>query len=241
MLRVKKRHVELGGESMTVPQVVSNGTIDYDEFVDVVSNGDRSTANEVISVISRIQRSMSFMLARGDRVQTPIGTFSVSMGVGERDAFGAFELSPKNARVNFRPSQDMIKEVRERIDIELDSTVSVLRPAIDAVENATVDVPAGTIIPESLVYVRGKNLEFNPANETEGVFLIDANGVETRASVYGRCGARQIVMVVPGVDNGVFRLQVRATRGEDEFEVGEYPGTLTVVETAPAVPSPSAD
>ena len=80
-----------------------------------VSRGGRVTSTEVVSAFSLLESTLIEMLLLGKRVETPLGTFSLSIGSVRRDEFGHLELTSTNARVTFRPRTSLLDAVRKEI------------------------------------------------------------------------------------------------------------------------------
>jgi hypothetical protein len=237
MVRVRKRQIEFReGEVVSFPQVIGSSRMDFERFVQAMSDGGQVATTEVMANFARLQRALTRALADGNRVETPIGTFSVSLGAGERDDAGGFYITGRNARVNFRPARQLIDAVRAGITFDEETEVTVRRPILDRLENSVSGVMLKTIYPTELVYLIGKNLEFDHENEQEGVFFVGAKGKETRATSYGRGNAGQLSVVVPTLASGAWTVQVRATRDEMGLQAGTLAGEVTV-EPAPTTGS----
>lgn len=229
MVRVKKRPVHLhGDEALSMPQVIGQARLSFDDLVDLMSDGGRVATTEIKDSFTRLQQSLIGALGRGNRVETPVGTFSISLGVGTRNEDGTFDLKSENARVNFRPSVELLEAVRDRIEFVEDATVSTQRPMIECLENRSNAGCTDTVRPAELIYLRGKNLNFNHASPVEGVFFIAEDGAETRVATYGKSGARQVIFVVPGLTPGTYTLELRALRADERTEVGLLKGELAV-------------
>ena len=233
MVRVRKRQIELrDGERITFPQVIGSSRMNFERFVGAMSDGGKVATTEVMANFARLQRALTQALADGNRVETPIGTFSVSLGAGERDDAGGFYITGRNARVNFRPARSLLDAVRTGIRLDEETQVTVRRPIPERLENSVSRVMLRSIHPMELVYVIGKNLEFDHENAEEGVFFVSAKGKETRATSYGRGHAGQLSVVVPTLAPGAWTVQVRATREPMGLQVGTLASEVTV-EPAP--------
>lgn len=229
MVRVRKRTIELrDGVPVSMPQVIGTPRMDFDEFVLRVSDGGEVAATEVVASFARLERALTRALADGNRVETPIGTFSVSLGAGERDDAGGFRLSGRNARINFRPAKQLLQEVRERINLEEESDVTVRRPIPERLENSVAGVQLDRVHPTELVYIMGKNLDFDHQNEDEGVFFITAKSKATRAASYGRSHAGRLALVIPPLTAGPYTVEVRALRDEEGIQSGTLPMEITL-------------
>ena len=82
----------------------------------------------------------------------------------------------------------------------------------DASENANLSVKAGKVI-----RVRGRNLSFDIADENQGVFLENENGI-SRLSVYNRRGTNVVDVPIPtDLSAGKYSLSIATKPGNTYF------------------------
>ncbi|MBW8333121.1 MAG: DUF4469 domain-containing protein [Prolixibacteraceae bacterium] len=90
----------------------------------------------------------------------------------------------------------------------------------------------GQFTPGNIAQIRGSRLKFDIFDPTQGIYLIAADGVETKVTTIARNMPAQLDFLVPVLTPGEYRLEVRAIlyKGKD-LKKSVLQGVLTVLET----------
>lgn len=236
MVRVRKIGIALNGEGrkLPMPQVIRQTRLGFDRLVKAMSNGGEVAGTEVRATFQRFENALLEELVRGNRVETPVGTFFVSVGVGQRGEDGDFELLSKNVRLNFRPSPRLAKRVQAEVELELIAEPPNNAPYIACIENATREGCTESLRANELIYLTGLRLDFAHDDPEQGVFFTSTDGTALRVTSYGHCGSREIAFVVPTLPEGEYQLDVRSGDGDRKKEKGSYEDLVAIESTAPA-------
>jgi len=85
--------------------------------------------------------------------------------------------------------------------------------------------------PGGIGHVKGHRLKVNPGVEEEGVFLVDADGEDTKVSILARNKPAELIFYIPeGLTSGDYTLEIRAHfKGSKTLRLGQLKETLTVL------------
>ena len=94
------------------------------------------------------------------------------------------------------------------------------------------DTRNGQLTPGNIAQIRGSRLKFDISDPAQGIYLIAADGLETKVTTIARNMPAQLDFLVPVLISGEYKLEVRAIiyKGK-ELKKSALQGVLTVLET----------
>ena len=165
------------------------------------------TEADALAAFNVLKKIVLEMVLLGYVVQTPFGLMYAVAGGSTDDILADF--TPKNQNTNhdirlrFRPSTDIISDVRNNTVTERSTNAIKTRVNIDMVCNADGN-ESSPIHPGDSIFISGDYLKFDKADETQGVFLYDGTE-EHRLSYYTQVSPGKII-----------------ARVDSDFKTGEY-------------------
>nr|VFK23760.1 MAG: protein of unknown function (DUF4469) with IG-like fold [Candidatus Kentron sp. MB]VFK26661.1 MAG: protein of unknown function (DUF4469) with IG-like fold [Candidatus Kentron sp. MB]VFK74588.1 MAG: protein of unknown function (DUF4469) with IG-like fold [Candidatus Kentron sp. MB] len=206
------------------------GSADLNTIVHrITDQGSTWSAQDITAVLGEVVHTCESLLLEG---------FRINIG-------GLCELYPRVTGV-FEGATDHFDHTRHRIDVGASPAAYIRKLIRDNGHTAKVEavkpIPApieytdtgsgdvnGALTPGNIGTIDGHRLKFDLALADEGIFLISANGEETRISVVQKNKPSQLVFLVPNVKPGDYHVEVRAhIQGGAELRAGRLGATLTV-------------
>src|SRR5699024_8087504 len=105
------------------------------------------------------------------------------------------------------------------------------RPMVRYFKDFSSDTVNQTLTPGAPAEIRGSDLKVDPADTSQGVFFIAADGTETRAATIMRNMPSNLIFMVPGgLAAGEYEVEVRMQPKDNSTDIrsGRLNGTLTV-------------
>jgi hypothetical protein len=214
-----------------VARVRSRGTMDLDDVVEHMIRQEGSTAvrGDVLSTLEDFFSALESLLLLGFTIRTPSANYRFSItGVfdGEDDGF---DSSRHQVVCRVLPGARLRRTIRDRIQVDKQlADLPGPRPLVytDANSGARNSV----LTPGGAGKLTGGRLKFDPADPTQGLFLLAADSSETRVAVVSESLPAKVHFLVPELAPGDYQLVVRTrSDGEDgELRSGTLKATLTV-------------
>lgn len=209
------------------PRVVQSDRVTMDELLDYMATDTALEATDMRAGLSRLSEALLFYLGRGERVNTPIGSF----GVSARGTYVDGEtprVETRNIGINFRPDPALLASLREHTRIVMRDNPGPLRPVIQSVMNADDSSQGAKAKPGHIMMLRGTRLGFDETDDSQGVFFVAEDGSATRASVYSRTGSTHIDCKLPELPAASYTVEVRARSGGGDTLTGTASDPLPV-------------
>ncbi len=205
-------------------RIVHKDTVTVRYMARRIEQASSLTEADVLGVLDALANHVRWALTEGKSVQIAgVGTFSLSAR-GLADNYHEY-LEPEQLDVVFRPDAQLRRHIRQNADREkLEPQRRAPRPGsfTDAATERRDVYTAGSI---GLLY--GSVLKFDPDDPAQGVFFVDGDGHEVRATVYAHVTQKRVHFLIPPELTGEQRLIVRAQpRFAPEVRQGELQEAL---------------
>lgn len=150
---------------------------------------------EILCCMELLRSEVTRLVADGNRVQTPLGSFSL-MAKGMLESEDA-RFSPGKGghrlRLNFRPDRSIERKLSDMARIEtIAPEVDDTRPSITDIEPSE---PNRSPTAGDFIRITGKHLKFNPVDTEQGVFLVGPSRL--RVTYYATVKPSTIVFRIP--------------------------------------------
>ncbi len=215
-----------GGKSLR-PRVVQNDTVSMDTVLGYMATDTALEATDMRAAVSRLNEAVLFYLNTGKKVATPLGTFQISARGTYLDGEPP-RVETRNLGINFRPSPDLLHDLRRSTKIVIEDTADRKLPSIKGVINVEAPDPPDEGRAGQMLKMQGSRLSFDPADEELGVFLVATDGTDHRMTVYTRTGTTRVVFKLAKVSVGTYTLEIRTRPTERDVWVGINRDPFTV-------------
>ncbi|WP_423128609.1 DNA-binding domain-containing protein [Gaoshiqia sp. Z1-71] len=199
-----------------------------DDVIDLmISRGSTVTRAEALAVFEEYALAFEQLVKNGFAVNTPLFNLSLSVkGVFTRED-ESFNPSVHSVKINVSPGI-RLKEMVAGVNVV---RVQGASPKPDPLY--LDDLGSGTrnesLTPGNIAQLKGSRLKFDPADAAQGIFLVAANGSETRVATISRNKPAQVDFLVPALAAGTYRLEVRVSLYKTNgIRTGGLPAELTV-------------
>lgn len=213
-----------------IAQVETRRTVPLDELAQEISlHGTTASKSDISLVFDHLRDEVTRALAKGEIVQTPLGTFYLV--VEGTFLHGADEFDRKRHRLRIRviPDEQLYSELYD-VHMERAEGREIRPNPVNYIDVATGE-RRGRITPNDLGRVFGDELQFDPADPRQGAFFVAEDKTETRVRSVAINQPTQLVLLVPDLAPGRYKLAVRnAAEKSGELREGRLGGTLVVGE-----------
>jgi len=191
--------------------------------------GSKLVPEELGGTIELLSSTIELMLAEGYAVSTPLVTFGVSIKGPFETHQSPFDPSIHQLGPNLKPTTRLRRLFKQPATVERVTPNKIEPDPVDLFDKTSGETD-GVITPGKTAILSGENLKFDEADETQGIFLIDSAGNQTRVTTIIRNKPSELIFEVPeGLAGGEYTLVVRAKmRGGRELREGKLAATLTV-------------
>ncbi len=203
-------------------------TAGLDEIADeIAGSGTTVTRVDVVSVLESLQGVIVKFLLQGANVTLPFTNYSASIqGVFDGDE-APFDPARHTVLPRVQPGAALRAAFRRPVAVE---RVRATRPGPAVLYLTDVNTGArdATLTPGGALDVVGSRLAFDAGDADQGVFFVaEADGAETQAQVVPVNKPSQLIVIVPALAAGAYRVEVRAAFGES-IRAGRSEVALTV-------------
>ncbi len=201
----------------------SSDVVEFDRFVDFMAEGRTTLSRvDILAAMQLFKEELQKQLAEGKTVKTPIGSFYMcaagSMGSLDEPYLPKDSTNNHDLRLHHRPGRVFERSIAGAHEISPEERPDLSAPNLRAVLAAGEG--SGLIRPSGMVRISGLRLRFDPMASAQGVFFVDATGVETRSPFYPLILPGTVLASVPeALVPGNYALVVRAAvNGKDVRE-----------------------
>jgi hypothetical protein len=203
--------------------------VDFDEILQFMAMDTALEMEDMRLAVERLKKALVFYLAKGDSVETPLGTIAAHVRGIANGSPVTPEISRAGMKLRFRPDRALFREVQSNLAISVEEQMDPKRPRIVSVWNVEDPAAEDQMSTGQLLHISGSRLGFDIEAEDEGLFFVNGDEAGNRVSVYSRHGTRIIDCKVPEVPPGEYALQLRSRPGKgSELRTGTYSNTVTV-------------
>jgi DNA-binding domain/Domain of unknown function (DUF4469) with IG-like fold len=201
----------------------SSDVVEFDRFVEIMAAGRTALSQvEILGAMRLYKEELQKLLADGKTVKTPTGSFFMS-AAGSMESLDESYL-PKDqtnnheVRLHHKPESSFEASILADLTIVREERPNLSIPNLRVVLAAGEG--SGLIKAGGMVQIKGLRLRFDPATVEQGVFFVDAAGVETRSPFYPMILPGTVLASVPNsLAAGTYELVLRAAvNGKDVTE-----------------------
>jgi len=194
-------------------RVMVSNVLNFEDIVqEARRRGTTLTETDLRAAGNLVFETIAYAVSQGNSVNTPLANFRGSIT-------GVFS----NATDSYDPSRHTVKAVISQgtmLSEQMASTtlekVLQSQPSPTLVEYFDVNTQTANakLTPGGIGQVVGEELKFDPANATEGVFVVSSTGTATKITVLATRTEGKLVFSVPtGLASGNYTLEVRRGYG----------------------------
>jgi predicted histone-like DNA-binding protein len=205
-------------------RVIHHNTMAASHLAQRIEQASALTETDVLGVLDALAEEIGQALLDGNRVQIAgVGTFSLTAR-GTTEHYDDY-LKPEQLEIAFRPDAQLRRHIHQHAEGEK-QTAHLRAPRPHTFTDAATErrdvYTAGSI---GLLY--GSVLKFDADDPAQGVFFVDEDGHEVRATVYAHVTKKRVHFLIPPGLTGAQRLIVRAQpRFGPEVRQGELQEAL---------------
>lgn len=195
----------------------------------MVQRGSTITKPDILSVIESYQAVIADFLSDGDSINTPLFQTSASISGVFASQYADFNPSVHEVNINLNLGS-RIAELAEELTVKRVSA-SVVRPAVRYFKDFSSGAVNQTLTPGNPAEIRGGNLKVDPADTSQGIFFIAADGTETKVTTIMRNMPSNLIFMVPGgLAAGEYEVEVRMKPKDNDTDIrsGRLNDKLTV-------------
>lgn len=174
----------------------------------MIGRGSTVTRAEALSVLEEYTGAIFQLLKAGYSINTPIFNLSPSIKGTFSGADQSFNSAVHSVKINITPGT-RLREVAPLVSVEKVKGASP-QPDPEYLEDLGSGTRNDQLTPNNIARICGSRLKFDPADQSQGVFLIASDATETRVQVVAHNKPAQIDFLVPQLNSGEYRLEVRA-------------------------------
>lgn len=222
-------------DGSTVPRVLKRTAVSFEKVLEFMAKDTGLSANDMRTVFAQFVNALVFYLPEGDRLQTPVGTFSLRVHSlsAEGGASGGDpadpSVGPEGVSLSVRTDRSLLERLRIATSLEIVDTPSLLVPLVRRIENIDVGGPLTEAEPGQIIHVSGSRLSFDADDEEQGVFFVDTlTSQAARAEIYSRIGSTLVDCKVPELAAGEYLIEVRTRPTDVDIRSGAFKGPVIV-------------
>ena len=212
-------------------RVASTSSTEMEQLVDdIIAGGSTVTRPDILAVLDAYHDVIARRLLEGQRVNTPVANFGVSIQGTFAGASDAYDPSRHVVDATVSPGAFLRNRVRERAQ-------PAKQEARDASPNPSEYVDFGSesknsvLTPGSPGQLTGHRLKFDADDAAQGVFFVsESDGAETRATLVMRNKPAELMFMAPdSLAAGDYTVDVRIVTTKDgAVQHGQLRHILTV-------------
>ena len=216
-----------------IARLVQQNSIEYPDLLDFMQKTSGLSAPDMEAVLQHFTNALSYYLASGNRVRTPLGIFSLSLGKTsptiDRSGLAERRLDSNALTVKLRPDRAFVSRVALSTELETVARPPIQGPRLLRVTNLENPAPELAGSPGDLLQIHGGRLRVNPTDPETGVFLVDpATKSRAPATVYPRTGTAYLCFKIPPVPPGSYQLIVQTKPHGKHVRIGRHDALIII-------------
>lgn len=194
----------------------------------IVRPGSTVTQAELLAAWEEITSEIIRQLKLGNRVVLDLLIAVPSIEGVFNAPDEPFDRSRHHGRIKLSANTLLRKAASELVFEPTNSTVSV--PVLHRVDDFTTDALNASLTPGGVARLTGELLKFDPADATQGLFLIAADGTATRVDRVKTNTPKEQLFVIPGgLARGSYQLEMRVRHANSQnLRKGTLRAPLTI-------------
>lgn len=193
----------------------------------MIGRGSTVTKAEALSVLEEYGAAIIQLLKDGYAINTPIFNLSPSVKGVFTGIDQSFNPAIHSVKINVTAGA-RIREISSQVVTEKVKGASP-QPDPEYLDDLSSGTRNDQLTPGNIAQVRGSHLKFDAGDPAQGVFLVAANGIETKVVSVSRNKPAQLDFLVPRLSPGEYTLEIRTVlNGGKDLKKGILPATLLV-------------
>ncbi len=177
---------------------------------DMIERGSTVTKADALSTLQEFEESVKRLALSGGIIQDPLFRIGTSIKGVFNNITETFNRSKHYVRLNIRPGR-VLKEITGAIKVEKVEATSP-SPNVQQFKDFTSKTIDEIVTPGGVGELIGNRLKIEEEDLKQGIYFIDINGIEIRATEIVRNKPRHLIFVIPeGLVAGAYDIEVRAT------------------------------
>lgn len=210
-------------------QVQHNSSVTIEDVLQKIARpGSTVTAAEGLAFWEELSQAVVAELQAGNRVVSDLFVVSLGLTGTFNGAQDAFDTARHQLRVRVSPGI-RLRKAEQGLSVE-QVRADTVQPVLDQIEDFGTDTTNERLSKGGTARLTGSRLKFDPADTTQGIFLINPTGAETRiARVLTNKPSELLFLVPASLANGQYRVVVRAKPfGNQGIRAGELSSLLAI-------------
>ena len=213
---LKKNKLQGRDTAPYTARIQSGRTVGQDEIIATMAKMNASVSRqETLVVLDLMKDVITDILLAGNRAATDLFSVGLSLGGGFASEEDEFSADRHEVNVRIRPAAGLKKAVSKSARFErtdADDPAPKVRRVYDhgsRTENTVVS-------PGQTAQIKGKNLDYDRADEAQGVFFKDVNSTAViKAEVVHDLDRSHVMFRVPSLVQGTYTLVLRRAFGSE--------------------------
>ena len=197
-----------GNPSGYIAQVEHYRKVTKEELAEEISRrGTTTSLPDINKIFDYLFDSVAYALAKGEIVETPIGTLFLTVQGPFEHGVDFFDHRRHRLRIRFIPNKHLYDNLKYA-PMEF-CEARVIRPNPTSFDDIATGSHNEQLTPNDQGRVIGADLKFDPDDPQQGVFFVAEDGTETRVRSVAVNSPQQLILLVPDLAPGPYRLVVR--------------------------------
>jgi len=184
------------------------------DFEDVLNymtaEGSGLTRPQALAYFEKLMQTFEYFIETRGSVVTPLCHIQISVKGNFLDENDKFDSERHSIHLRIKPGT-RLKELKTRLKL-----VKNNRPEIAPNPDSLFDIAGNTTnkfaTPRSIATLKGKDLKFDPEDETQGIFFIPENQSKEnfRVTLYSSIATTKIHFLIPDLPPGKYTIVVKS-------------------------------
>jgi hypothetical protein len=195
--------------------VKAKATLNLEDVIDhMMRRGSTVTKPDAIAVLTQFFAVLLELLLEGFRISTPVFNMGVSIRGNFKDTQDAFDSRRHKFEVVISVRRPFRKTVQARAQPHKKMS-NQPKPVPISYINPNNDAGDDVLTPGGGAHLIGYDLNFDPADPKQGIFLLTAGQAPRRVEVILRNVPRELIFLVPAdLPAGAYTVEVRSRFGQ---------------------------
>ncbi len=188
-------------------QVISAGSFDKEAIVDrMLQRGTLITKTDILAVLNSYEETIVDVITEGNNVALPLYQTGFSISGVFEGAMDTFD--PERHSLNITINKGTLLRDAQS-DVKMEKTTSVASTfSIIEVRDAVSGTANTKLTPNGIMEICGSNIKVVGDNPDCGIYLVNANGSETKVSVIAQNKPSTIMCMIPQLSVGTYKVKV---------------------------------
>jgi len=201
-----------------------------DEVIErMIQHGSTLTKQDVMAVLDEFFDTVELLVLEGNNVVTPLANFSVSIKGNFTSTDDSFDSSRHQIEPIVNPNQALRRLIKSKAQVQQQQASRPMPQPEEYLNPNNNETSPDQLVPGGGAIVRGHQLQFDPVDPEQGIYLANGDGSSTRAEVILRNTNRELSFLVPaGLHPGTYTVEVRVRYGSERIRSGRLEQSLAV-------------